>query len=295
MAHEKQCKGQCGKSYPLTSEYWHRDGNSYKAVCRFCRNGQASTKSTRKIDKQMIDMTKSGNGRQNGLSMHAKPTKRVDTGILSNVWLSIKSIFVGLFLVGIFVGGFSLSALNGAFAFVDTAKSLSVDYGVLIAAMVAVVLTGATALSFHLFLSNAGGLLRAVLFLFFVATQTINLTINWQGVYRKQNEHAKSAIELDNIGKVAALRDQIAAYQAVIDRYPSRNNLGNPVTWKERITENVLLADRKKQELVGEIARLRMTTYQAHEVDWKIMASWVLIPEICMLISLISLSIRKKA
>ena len=59
---EKQCNN-CGVSYPLGEEYWHKDGHQpdgYRKVCKMCRIEDKKEKENELIDARIVALEKSG-------------------------------------------------------------------------------------------------------------------------------------------------------------------------------------------------------------------------------------------
>ncbi len=215
----------------------------------------------------------------------------------SNAKTRLLALTNGVGLVILFVGGFTWSALNGSFAFLDTAQLISASSPHIVAFLAAGVLTLGTALSASWsarYFFNRRLVAGCVLIAVFISLQTFNLVVNLTGVKKRLVLTNQKQIEQKYRTQVAKLQAMKADYLKVIERYPSVDESGKPVAWKQEITATVKAAHDEIRHLNQKIMTLESQITQVKpEFTWHILLAWLVLPELCMLTAIFVFSFGK--
>ena len=289
LTETKLCS-RCGSwRGPQPLEGFDKDSRSMdgrRSICKLCRREERLAK---------LKMPKN-NHPPNGFQASPHGTPSVPAKHLSpNAKTALTRVLTGFWLAVLFIGGFGWSSMNGGFAFFDTAKIFSSNAAHVIAMIAASVLTLGTAITatwsvkFIQFHKAIPALLMIVIF---VLIQSLNIIVNLTGVKKRlAMTHVKKA-EASNQAGMATLQALKLDYQKVIDRYPPTNKRGEPVVWKQEITEIVKAAHDEIRKLNYEIKTRKMNNSNPKlKFDWRIVVAWLALPELCMLASILVFSL----
>lgn len=252
-----------------------------RSVCKFCRREERIAK----LDTPDNGRTPSGrNAKKGGANISPKAPV-----------VKMRKVFVGFWLFVLFCGGFILSALNGMFAFLETAQVVELGSDKVTAAAAASVLTLGTAISASWsvrLLRESRPVPAMALSVIFLCMQSLNLVVNFSGVQKRLLEIGIKQSAEDNEQEFEALQSAKREYQRIIDRHPPTNKSGNPIVWKSEITHMVAAAQAEINRLNKEILNARRKEVRENvSFDWPIVTAWLVLPELAMLTAILVFSL----
>jgi len=268
---------KCLKPLPATEEYFGVDNakpDGLRPDCRRCRTRPSNN------NKNSRD-TKLRSSDKKGRDIRKLPGDRTDklSSMVSMTWPGL-----------LFVGGFTLSCINGIYSLFDSAAALSSQIGFYLAPGVAFTLTLGTALTaLEVFKREH----LTLMILFFLVLQGLNLTINYQGVQKRLSLAHSQAVSQANSHKIKALDSEIMRHREFINLYPTTDKRGRPVSWKPEITKQVLESHKRIRDINIEITGLEYQKEDTADINRMNLIAWLLVPELCMIAGLLILSNKR--
>ena len=255
---------KCLKPLPATTEFFGVDNSKSDGLrpdCRRCR----TRPSNNRTDSRDIKLKSNDRRARDSRKLPGDRTGKLSS-MVSMTWPGL-----------LFVGGFTLSCINGIYSLFDSAAALSSQIGFYLAPAIAFTLTLGTALT----ALEAFRRERLILMiLFFLVLQGLNLNINYQGVQKRLSLAHSQAVSQANSHKIKALDSEIMRHRQFIDRYPTTDKQGRPVSWKPTITTQVLESHERIRDINIEITRLEHQKEDSENINQINLLAWLLVPEL---------------
>jgi len=256
-----------------------------RSVCKLCRK------------QERIEKVQAPN---NGRAPNAKPAKLTPSSepnsfAIHRTKAVVFKIFASFWLGVLFIGGFAWSSLNGAFAFLNTAKIFSATAAPIIAFVAASVLTLGSAVSASCSVRQIQ-LCRAraasIMIIIFAVIQSFNIIVNLTGVKKRllltQANETTAKVQKE----IMILEELARSYQTLIDRYPLFDGSGRALKWKREHTMTVKAAQDSLMNVNQKIAAQKMNNINpGPKFDLYIITAWLALPELCMLVSILAFAL----